>query len=154
MYNFNDPTLRVPLVLRTIDQITKEDFSLGGRLTTSQSPERDLGHKYSVSTLQYSEEKYPDFLSGPSYLLSRQAVKVIYREALNMPYFPLEDVFLTGQLNYQGNWQGNSNDLILCTTAFYHILIFAGLAGLDIWSGRGIFKTNIRIKCMTFLSLF
>ena len=98
MYNFNDPTLRVPLVLRTIDQITKEDFSLGGRLTTSQSPERELGHKYSVSTLQYSEEKYPDFLSGPSYLLSRQAVKVIYREALNMAYFPLEDVFLTGQL--------------------------------------------------------
>ena len=44
-----------------------------------------------------------------------------------MAYFPLEDVFLTGQLNHQGNWQGNSNDLILCTTAFYHILIFAGL---------------------------
>ena len=87
---------RVPLLLRTIDQIKREDFSLGGRLTSNQSPDRELGYKYSVSTSQYSEEKYPDFLSGPSYLLSRQAVKVIYREALHMPYFPLEDVFLTG----------------------------------------------------------
>ena len=96
--NYNDPTERVPQLLRTIDQITKEDFSLGGRLTTSQRPDREPGHKYSVSTLEYSERKYPDFLSGPAYLLSRQAVKVIHREALNMVYFPLEDVFLTGQL--------------------------------------------------------
>ena len=35
------PTHRVPLVLQTIEQITKEDFSLGGGLTTTQSENWD-----------------------------------------------------------------------------------------------------------------
>ena len=92
------PNVRVPLLLKTIDQIADRTFSLGGRLTSNQRPERELGDKYSVSTSQYSEERYPDFLSGPAYLLSHRAATIIYKEALNMVYFPLEDVFLTGHL--------------------------------------------------------
>ena len=36
------------------------------------------------------------FLSGPAYLLTREAATAILNTALASPFFPLGDVFLTG----------------------------------------------------------
>ena len=60
----DDVFLNVPLLAKTIDNLSAEHFKIGGRLTSMQSPERTVGHKYFVSELQYPAEKYPPFLSG------------------------------------------------------------------------------------------
>ena len=60
----DDVFLRVPLLLKYLEALDKQDFALGGRLNLNRSPHRQLKYKYSVSRDQYSLEKYPPFLSG------------------------------------------------------------------------------------------
>ena len=61
-----DVFLRVPLLLKYLDGVAAQDFTLGGRLNVNQIPNRQPTDKYSVSRTQYSSEKYPPFLSGIS----------------------------------------------------------------------------------------
>ena len=60
----DDVFLKVPLLFKTIDNISTENFKIGGRLTSKQSPERTVQHKYFVSELQYPADKFSPFLSG------------------------------------------------------------------------------------------
>ena len=60
----DDVFLRVPLLLKYLEALDKQDFAIGGRLNLNRSPHRELRYKYSVSRDQYSLEKYPPFLSG------------------------------------------------------------------------------------------
>ena len=45
---------------------------------------------------EYPGKRYPDFATGPSYLVSNQAVMDIVPAAMEQKYIHLEDVFLTG----------------------------------------------------------
>ena len=60
----DDVFLSVPLLARTLDRLQSANISLGGRLTTMESPDRTAGYKYFVSEQQYSGKHYPPFLSG------------------------------------------------------------------------------------------
>ncbi|XP_050426451.1 uncharacterized protein LOC126836838 [Adelges cooleyi] len=86
------------------------DPMIWGRLAKNWKPIRQLSSKYYVSRQQYKPAVYPNFCTGPAYLLTRGAVGPIYKRALGMadnrtasqsnlsspPYLKLEDVFLTG----------------------------------------------------------
>jgi hypothetical protein len=92
-----------------------------GNVASGWEPVRNRKSKYYIDESQYSETKYPSFVTGPSYLvsryywkffnchyfqllskpfqcflLSRSAVDLIIPEALIHPFIHLEDVFLTG----------------------------------------------------------
>ena len=52
--------------------------------------------KWGVPNYMFDGHHYPVFVSGGGYLMSKGAAHCLYQSALNLPYFFLEDVFLTG----------------------------------------------------------
>ena len=67
-----------------------------GNLATGWEPVRNPLSKYFITEAQFSGVHYPPFVTGPSYLISRQAADLIFKTSMDMPFFHLEDVFLTG----------------------------------------------------------
>ena len=55
--------------------------------------------KWEVPDYIYNGRKYPSYLSGGSgYVVTRDSAECMMREALEKPYFHLEDVYTTGFL--------------------------------------------------------
>jgi len=67
-----------------------------GNISRGWKPVRNPESKYLITEAQYPGENYPDFATGPSYLVSKQAVMEIIPLAMEQRYIHLEDVFLTG----------------------------------------------------------
>ncbi len=67
-----------------------------GNVASDWKPGRMVGHKYYISPEVYPESTYPQFVTGPSYLISGSAVSKIFAEAMATSYIHLEDVFITG----------------------------------------------------------
>jgi len=67
-----------------------------GNISRGWKPVRNPKSKYRITEAQYPEDKFPDFATGPSYLVSLQAAREIYQAAMEFKYIHLEDVFLTG----------------------------------------------------------
>ena len=67
-----------------------------GNISRGWKPVRNPKSKYLITEAQYPEDSFPDFATGPSYLVSAQAVGEIYTAAMEFNYIHLEDVFLTG----------------------------------------------------------
>ena len=53
-------------------------------------------NKWIVPRYMYNGFKYPNYLSGSGYVLSRPSADCIFGKAKRMPYFHLEDIFITG----------------------------------------------------------
>ncbi|XP_063700796.1 beta-1,3-galactosyltransferase 1-like [Culicoides brevitarsis] len=75
-----------------------ENFPPGiiGHLESQRFAHRDRESKWFTPRWMFTEEKLPDFINGPAYLISGQVVRKIYNEALSTTLLTLEDVFLTG----------------------------------------------------------
>jgi hypothetical protein len=67
-----------------------------GRLAKKWKPIRNKKSKYYVSKEQYKLVLFPDFTTGPAYLLTNDVVHDLYAAALNHTYLKLEDVYTTG----------------------------------------------------------
>ena len=67
-----------------------------GNISRGWKPVRNPQSKYLITEAQYPGEIYPDFATGPSYLVSTKAVLEIIPLAMEQKYIHLEDVFLTG----------------------------------------------------------
>ena len=67
-----------------------------GNVSSGWKPVRNPRSKYLITESQYPGERYPDFVTGPSYLVSRRAAAEILPAAMEQKYIHLEDVFLTG----------------------------------------------------------
>ena len=67
-----------------------------GNISRGWKPVRNPQSKYLITEAQYPGENYPDFATGPSYLVSKSAVMEIIPVAMEEKYIHLEDVFLTG----------------------------------------------------------
>ncbi|KAJ1520235.1 hypothetical protein ONE63_004445 [Megalurothrips usitatus] len=67
-----------------------------GRLAKKWKPIRNKKSKYYVSPQQYKRVVFPDFTTGPAYLMSQDVVHDLYTTALKQMYLKLEDVYTTG----------------------------------------------------------
>ena len=57
----------------------------------------DLWKKWQVPNYMYNQKKYPSYLSGGGgYVLSRSSADCMFKKSLDIPYFHMEDVYLTG----------------------------------------------------------
>ena len=54
------------------------------------------GGKWKVAKEEYTGDYYPDYLSGPSYIISRNASLKLLDIAQREPLVPVEDAFITG----------------------------------------------------------
>ncbi len=69
-----------------------------GNVASGWKPVRNRNSKYFISREQHPENNYPNFVTGPSYLVSADAARALLDAAWTQPYIPLEDVFFTGVL--------------------------------------------------------
>lgn len=92
----DDMFINVDRLISFIKQRSKEKKSIYGRLAKKWKPVRNNMNKYYVSKSQYKLAYYPDFCTGPAYLMSNNLVHDLYEKALNETYLKLEDVFVTG----------------------------------------------------------
>nr|CAD7394089.1 unnamed protein product [Timema cristinae] len=71
---------------------------LVGSLICSARPISDTRSKWYAPKYMYSGRVYPNYLSGTGYIMSGDTVGRLYRAALTIPLFHLEDVYVTGMV--------------------------------------------------------
>ncbi|KAJ3639654.1 hypothetical protein Zmor_002999 [Zophobas morio] len=92
----DDMFINVSRLLAFIAKHSPEQRAIYGRLAKKWKPIRNKKSKYYISPNQYKPAVFPDFTTGPAYLLPARLSKELYVAALNHTYFKLEDVFVTG----------------------------------------------------------
>lgn len=65
--------------------------TIWGRLAHGWRPIRQHNSKYYVSRTQYTGRVYPDFCTGPAYLMTRSAVSPLYEAALGKDFDVVDD---------------------------------------------------------------
>lgn len=88
------------LFIKTFSRIKNHNFICCNLclcfILSSLRPVRDNSSKYFVSSEEYSPPVYPNFTFGMVYLITRAAVHDLYMKSMELAYFKLEDVFVTG----------------------------------------------------------
>lgn len=92
----DDMFINVPRLMSFIDKHRNDKRIIYGRLAKKWKPIRNKKSKYYVSPQQYFPSVFPQFTTGPAYLMSSDAVHDLYAKALAQTYLKLEDVFTTG----------------------------------------------------------
>jgi len=95
----DDMFVQVDKLLELVHSLLLEGKSqklVVGNISRGWRPVRNPRSKYYITEAQYEGDTYPDFATGPSYLVSRAAVIPLVEEALVQKYIHLEDVFITG----------------------------------------------------------
>ncbi|XP_012521840.1 beta-1,3-galactosyltransferase 5 [Monomorium pharaonis] len=92
----DDMFINVPRLLAFVYKHAKDRNVIFGRLARKWKPIRNRKSKYYVSQAQFQQSVFPDFTTGPAYLLSSDTVRRLYDAALDQTYLKLEDVFTTG----------------------------------------------------------
>ncbi|CAK9805185.1 Beta-1,3-galactosyltransferase 1 [Anthophora quadrimaculata] len=92
----DDMFINVPRLQAFTVKHAKDRNVIFGRLAKKWKPIRNKKSKYYVSQAQFKNADFPDFTTGPAYLLSSDIVHKLYDAALEQIYLKLEDVFITG----------------------------------------------------------
>jgi len=108
---FSKSCEKVPYVLKTDDDVfinlknlhalvtkNKKTNLLMGTLICGATPIRDPYNKWFSPKYMYGKKRYPNYLSGTAYLMSRSITSTLYEAALDTPVFHMEDIFITGVL--------------------------------------------------------
>ncbi|GAB6026557.1 hypothetical protein CHUAL_012973 [Chamberlinius hualienensis] len=73
-------------------------LSIFGREAYNWRPVRSKSSAYYVEENVWTSSIYPDFVTGPAYLLTMDSVPVLLKYVSKVPFFFLEDVYITGIL--------------------------------------------------------
>ena len=88
----DDVYVNIPSLIDVLTQ-ENEDFSVG-LLLRNKPPIRIKNHKWFLSREDYPNTTYPDYYSGPGYVLSMKQVLGISNVYPNVEFLPFEDVFV------------------------------------------------------------
>ncbi|GBP67836.1 Lactosylceramide 1,3-N-acetyl-beta-D-glucosaminyltransferase [Eumeta japonica] len=94
----DDMFINVPRLLDFVARTANDTRTIWGKVVRRSLPKRAPSSKYYVPPQQYPARVFPDFATGPAYLVSVDVVRPLYEAALREPYLRLEDVFVTGVL--------------------------------------------------------
>ncbi|XP_039297595.1 beta-1,3-galactosyltransferase 5 [Nilaparvata lugens] len=92
----DDMFINIPRLLVFINEHSNQKRIIYGRLAKKWKPIRNIRSKYFVSARQFSPPVFPDFVTGPAYLLSGDVMHDLYTNSLGRNYLKLEDVYTTG----------------------------------------------------------
>ena len=90
--------IHAPVLLSLLDKVPDRRLSIIGHLARNWKPIRNEKSKYYISNDEFKGKVFPNFMTGPAYVLTNDIIKPIYEAALNETYFKLEDVFFTGMV--------------------------------------------------------
>ncbi|XP_068624162.1 beta-1,3-galactosyltransferase 5-like [Battus philenor] len=96
----DDMFINVPRLLQfaTAPARVNATRSIWGKVVRKSLPKRTTKSKYYVSPLQFPGKVFPDFATGPAYLVSGDCIRILLDAAGGERYLRLEDVFITGVL--------------------------------------------------------
>lgn len=77
--------------------------TIWGRLAHGWRPIRQHSSKYYVSYSEYADRVYPDFCTGPAYLMTRSAVNPLYEAALGKDFDIIDDDYVDDDDNKPKN---------------------------------------------------
>jgi len=92
----DDMFINVPKLISFLSKHNDAKRSIFGKLAKKWKPVRNKKSKYYVPPSQYKNALFPDFMTGPAYVLTRDIIHDVYNAALKQTYMKLEDVFTTG----------------------------------------------------------
>uniref|UniRef100_A0ABD2W8T5 Hexosyltransferase n=1 Tax=Trichogramma kaykai TaxID=54128 RepID=A0ABD2W8T5_9HYME len=92
----DDMFINVPRLMSFIGKHRRDRNVIFGKVAKKWKPVRNKSSKYYVSPQKYRSPFYPDFCTGPAYLMSNDVINKLYEGALNETFLKLEDVFVTG----------------------------------------------------------
>lgn len=99
----DDIFVNIPNLIKYLDKYSKKvkDFDWSrkyiiGHLFVGARPIQDKKSKWYTPKEWFSEEVYPDYVSGTSYIVSKDAVEDLYDASLYIKPFWLEDIYITG----------------------------------------------------------
>ncbi|KAH8271104.1 hypothetical protein KR018_011898, partial [Drosophila ironensis] len=93
----DDVFINVPRLLSFIDK-NKANRTIFGRRIDGSRPVRNRASKYYLSINEYPTNTFPNFTTGPAYLITGDIVHELYKQSLNLLYIHLEDVYITGMV--------------------------------------------------------
>lgn len=70
--------------------------SIIGCEESRNAPVRFFLFKWHVTREQYSADTYPVYITGPAYLITGDIISKLYHATSQVPYFFVEDIFVTG----------------------------------------------------------
>ncbi|XP_055680327.1 beta-1,3-galactosyltransferase 1-like [Lutzomyia longipalpis] len=92
----DDMLINMERLLTFLEDNSESQRRIFGNIARNWKPHRDLQSKWYLSEENFRNYIYPDFATGPVYVLTGDSVYDLYTTALDMPFLWLEDVFLTG----------------------------------------------------------
>lgn len=75
---------------------------LYGSCSKNARPFRDPKHKYYIPFSMYNEPTYPPYCSGTGYLTHMAVIRELVKLSPNIPFFPLEDIYIALCLQHLG----------------------------------------------------
>ncbi|GAB0095494.1 hypothetical protein DMENIID0001_108860 [Sergentomyia squamirostris] len=94
----DDMFVNMDRVLDFMDEHNEATKSIFGNIARNWQPMRNPSAKWYLPEEVFRSYVYPNFATGPIYLLTGDIVMDLYKEATETPFLWLEDVFFTGFL--------------------------------------------------------
>jgi hypothetical protein len=94
----DDMFINVQNLLQFIDKMDRSEVKIYGRLVTGWEPVRDEESKYFLPYEQFSDNVFPDFVTGPAYLFPTLIAQSFFETGMEARFMQMEDVFMTGLL--------------------------------------------------------
>ncbi|KAK3597982.1 hypothetical protein CHS0354_042333 [Potamilus streckersoni] len=99
----DDMYVNVPFLLELLRKHEKAlQKAVGGSCTQKASPIRVQTSKWYASYQSFPHKYYPGFCSGTGYVTSLNVVRKVYEVSPNIPFFHLEDVYMSLCINTIG----------------------------------------------------
>lgn len=92
----DDMFINIPKLLEFTKTHWNDSRQIYGRLAKKWRPIRNKKSKYYVSPALYAPKNFPDFVTGPSYLLTTDMLHELFEASLTHAFLKLEDVYMTG----------------------------------------------------------
>ena len=95
----DDMYINVPLLITTLDQLSKSYSGrpfVVGSVQVGAVPQRDKKNKWYTPRSAFKENVFPRYCSGTAYAMTMSAAVAIHRISESVPFFWLEDVYITG----------------------------------------------------------
>lgn len=91
----DDIFLNIRNLLKHLKQTTPDNSIIGCKVKNT-SPFRFPLSKWYISRQQYKDDTFPDYISGPAYLITGDILSELYFATKHVPRIFLEDVYING----------------------------------------------------------
>jgi hypothetical protein len=94
----DDMYIHMPMLFNILNKAGKHRRTIMGKVAKRWKPIRNTTSKYYISPAQFRPALYPDFNTGPAYILTSDIIGDLYKASLDERFFKLEDVYVTGMI--------------------------------------------------------